>query len=37
VWRARNPGDDELVDGEECRVAGVEGLTLTLERLAGQR
>jgi len=30
VWRAENLGDRELADGERCRVAGVEGLTLRL-------
>lgn len=36
TWRARNAADGDLADGEECRVASVEGLTLRLERRAGR-
>jgi membrane protein implicated in regulation of membrane protease activity len=32
IWRARNAADGDLADGEECRVAAVDGLTLRLER-----
>jgi len=31
VWSARNDGARELADGETCRVAAVQGLTLSLE------
>jgi len=30
VWQARNVGDRELADGERCRVAEVDGITLRL-------
>jgi membrane protein implicated in regulation of membrane protease activity len=36
MWQARNAVDGDLADGEECRVAAVEGLTLRLERRAGR-
>jgi hypothetical protein len=30
VWQARNIGDRDLADGERCRVAEVDGITLRL-------